>query len=117
MHRVLCFGGRTYEDMPALTIALDMVAAHLGALAVVHGGARGADDLAGAWARKRGVPLAIVPAPWDFYGKRAGTLRNSWMISLCQPTYAVGFPGGVGSANMASQCRAAGIPLWLPYAA
>lgn len=116
-HRVLCFGGRTFADAAAVDRVLSQLTPHPEFIqfAIIQGGARGADTLCAAWGKTHGHPVIEVAAPWETHGKRAGPLRNSWMIELCQPTYAVGFPGGPGSANMASQCRAAGVPLWLPF--
>lgn len=114
--RVLCFGGRDYRDATVIDRALSQLAAaqSFTQFAVIQGGARGADALCKAWGLKHGHPVLNLDAPWDFYGKKAGSLRNSWMLELCAPTYAVGFPGGPGSADMARQLRAAGVTIWFP---
>lgn len=115
VHRVLCFGGRQYTDAQRVDACLN----HFWTLIsgapfmVIHGGARGADTLCGEWARRRGLPVARVDANWDAHGKAAGSLRNTWMLEYLQPTYAIGFPGGPGSRNMAAQLKAAGVTLWL----
>lgn len=81
---------------------------------IIHGKARGADSLCGEWGKARGVPVIEVPAQWGFYRNAAGPMRNGWMLEILSPTYAIGFPGGSGTADMTERLRAAGVPLWLP---
>lgn len=114
--RVLCFGGREYADEAAVDNALSIMWRERcgSGMMIIHGGARGADSLAGAWGVAHGFPVVIVPAQWDRYAKAAGSLRNAWMLEL-QPWVAIGFPGGSGSRDMARQCAYRGIPVWHPY--
>lgn len=114
---VLFFGGRDYRDEALIAAALDALPGILptARFGVVHGGARGADSLAGMLAAKRGLPVIVVNANWDYYGRQqAGPIRNEWMLEFCNPVYAVGFPGGRGTADMNAQCEARGIPVWKP---
>jgi len=116
--RVLCFGGRDYGDAGAVNAALDLLMQErhpLRGAAIVHGDARGADRLAGEWGRRHGMPVIVVPANWTYYKLKAGSLRNQWMLDFCQPTYAVRFPGGIGTAHMSRLLEAAGVPVWEPY--
>lgn len=114
MHKVLCFGGRDYVDHAMVDQCLTALRQILGDFAIINGGARGADSLCAAWGRANGLPVITVDANWTFYDKRAGHLRNGWMLELCGPTYAVGFAGGRGTADMAAKVRAAGVTLWEP---
>lgn len=116
-HRVLCFGGRAFVDTRMVDRALSQLPTILGGapFAIVHGGARGADTLCGEWAKARGIPVARVDADWDFYGKKAGPIRNQWMLEFFQPTYAIGFPGGVGTRDMQLRLDQAKVPLWLVH--
>lgn len=106
---VLACGGRDYNG-PVDCLA--QIAAGIDVL--VHGGAKGADTLAGQWAQARGIHTARVDALWKSYPKAAGPLRNSVMLKL-GVQYCVAFPGGAGTRNMVEQCKAAGIPVWQPY--
>ena len=107
---VLVCGGRDFSDRDLMHKTLDCLAARPhGVRAVVHGGAPGADSLAGEWARARGRPEIRVPANWDWYGRRAGTLRNTWMLDFCIVCHVVAFPGGNGTANMVAKARRCGI--------
>lgn len=78
---------------------------------LVHGGSDGADNLAHQWAIKRGTPVIVVQANWDYYGKGAGPVRNAWMLRYIKVTRVVAFPGGRGTANMVKLAREAGIPV------
>lgn len=116
-HRVLCFGGRDY--LGPVDPYLSQLPTLLGEFCIIHGDARGADRGCGEWARRQGICEIRVPAPWDFYkamGRTggAGPTRNQWMLDFCMPTYAVGFPGGAGTADMARRLKAAGVTLWQP---
>lgn len=116
LHRVLCFGGRDFSDMGRIDAALSLLPGVLGVpeFAIIHGNARGADKLCGAWGKRRGFCVIAVDANWDFYRLRAGPVRNDWMMVYCMPTYAVGFPGGSGTADMGERLRRAGVPTWWP---
>lgn len=80
---------------------------------VVHGGARGADTLAGEAVRDYSwVNVEVYPADWEKYGKRAGYLRNAQMADL-EPDVCLAFfktgAGNKGTQMMADLCRKRGI--------
>lgn len=108
---LLVTGGRTFDDYTRVACALNSMYSHQPAFAVVQGGARGADALAHRWCLSTGVPCIAVPANWDYYGKRAGGLRNQWMLDYLPIAYVVAFPGGPGTADMVRRARAAGVPV------
>lgn len=112
--RILVFGGRDFVDREFVFACLDRVMAKRRVDAVVHGCARGADSLGGAWAKRHGIEEARFPADWDSYGKRAGHIRNQRMIDEGHLDGAVGFPGGRGTADMIARLERARIPTWLP---
>jgi len=51
---------------------------------VIHGGAAGADALAGRWANEHGVTCIVVPALWGSLGTRAGSVRNIQMLEIAR---------------------------------
>src|SRR5262249_8791901 len=53
-----------------------------GGTVVITGGAPGADTIAWEVARALGHRNVRMDAPWDAYGKRAGPIRNGWMLHL-----------------------------------
>ena len=110
--KVLVCGGRYYADAATLHRALDGLKAH-GVDMVIHGGAKGADWLAGQWAARNGIHQAVVPALWHVHGKAAGMIRNRAMLTL-QPDMVVAFPGGAGTAGMVNEARRAGVVVWEP---
>lgn len=68
--------------------------------AIIQGGAYGVDRAARDWARREGVCCITVDAAWSAYGKRAGPMRNKWMLQHCSPDLVLAFPGGTGTASM-----------------
>lgn len=129
MTRLLVFGGRDYRDIRRVQEVLDAAIERLGLTVVVHGAAPGADSLAAEWAASRGMPDDPYPADWfDLshpnarikrrrdglkYDASAGVRRNQKMLDEGRPDVAIGFPGGKGTRDMLSRCRAAEIPVYL----
>lgn len=103
--RVLVCGGRDYANKAAVWRELDVRGVGL----VIQGDAQGADALARRWADTFGVPCLSFPAAWFFHGKRAGPIRNAWMLQFGRPDLVLAFPGGRGTADMVKQARAAGV--------
>lgn len=100
---VLVTGGRQYTGSVDILSNYDISI-------LVHGGATGADSLADAWCVERGIPTARVNANWDFYGKKAGFIRNKSMLIL-RPNLCIAFPGGNGTKNMVELCKIKKIPI------
>lgn len=67
---------------------------------IISGGARGADTLGVTYARNRKMQLIIMPADWNYYGKKAGYIRNKEM-AMCA-THCIVFWDGIskGSKHM-----------------
>ena len=103
----LVCGGRDFKDRKLLFSTLDGMEIEC----VIHGGAVGADSLAGEWALARKVPEIIVPAQWNGYGKSAGPIRNGWMLKFTKVNHVVAFPGGRGTNDMILRAEKAGIQL------
>jgi hypothetical protein len=110
MHVLVC-GGRDYADVGALNEALDALHRERAVTLLIHGAARGADSLAAAWARSRGIPTLAFPANWKKDGKAAGFVRNARMLRDGRPDLVVAFPGGKGTAHMVRLARDAGVPV------
>jgi len=107
MNVILVCGGRDFRDRKLLNATLDAMEIDC----IVHGGADGADNLAGEWAIARKLPEIIIPAQWNGFGKSAGPVRNGWMLKFTRVNHVVAFPGGRGTANMIQQTEKAGIQL------
>ena len=109
---VLVTGGRDYADRAHVFSTLDNIRTYKPGMCVVQGNARGADAHAVAWCKKNGVPCFSCDAHWDYYGNRAGGLRNGWMLDYMDVDVCVAFPGGTGTANMVRKANEAGIQIY-----
>lgn len=122
--RILVCGGRHYgtrttedgytapniQEIESLNSVLDsLLSIYEGNILIIHGVAKGADSLAGAWATKNSVEQLKYPAQWSKYGKAAGFLRNTEMLELGKPDLVVAFPGGTGTDMMCKIASAAGV--------
>lgn len=124
LKRVLVCGGRDYADYYYLAEVLDDLCEERGwttepdelgnwlpKVHIISGKARGADTLAIDWAVTRYCSWSEYPADWKQHGKRAGPIRNQNMLDHGKPDIVVAFPGGVGTRDMVSRARKAGIEL------
>lgn len=109
---ILVCGGRKYNDLKRLEAVLDDTFKLYPSALILQGGAPGADFLAAKHAAARGFPVATVPANWDVYDRRAGTLRNEWMLFYFQVELVIAFPGGNGTANMVKLAKQKDIRVW-----
>lgn len=110
--RVLVCGGRDYTDTETVYCTLDRIHKNEQIDIVIEGNARGADRIAGYWARRNKIDNLKFKADWakPGYGKAAGPIRNQQMIDEGKPDYWIAFPGGRGTADMVKRLKAAGIP-------
>lgn len=76
---------------------------------VISGGARGADKLGEQWACRNTVPLTVVYADWDRYGKRAGYLRNEEMAEQGEALIALWDYQSRGTRNMIDIAKRKGL--------
>ena len=119
---VLVCGGRDFQDYRSVEDELDLLQPDR----IIHGAARGADSLAGRYARDNRVECREFPAVWrpadgrdpetgrplrKGYNPRAGFQRNDQMLRDGRPDLVVAFPGGRGTAHMAWRTRMVGCDL------
>jgi hypothetical protein len=95
MSKVIVTGGRDFNDREAVFTILDILNPDM----VIHGGANGADYLAGEWAKIRRKICTIYYADWDKNGRAAGPIRNSDMLKANRDAKVVAFKGGTGTAH------------------
>ena len=111
--KILVCGGRDYRDKGKVFTLLSAI--HRGRngpiIAVIHGGADGADAFAQQWARWKAVPEKTYRAEWEKYGRCVGLLRNAEMLRKELPDLVLAFPGGRGTADM-TMPAAAGVQSW-----
>ena len=94
---IIVTGGRNYNNKSFLFKALSDIHKYNNIDMLVNGGAKGADDLSSEWAIENHVPLKIVNAEWDKYGKSAGMKRNRLMLVRYPEATVVDFKGGNGT--------------------
>jgi hypothetical protein len=106
--KVLITGGRDFEDEDLLQQILGRLHSATPFSCLIHGAAKGADQLAGKWATENGVEAIACPADWKRHGRGAGPTRNKQMLEDHKPDLVVAFPGGKGTANMVALAQKAG---------
>lgn len=109
--RVVVTGGRYYRDMAVVEWALDGIHKRYTIESIAHGGARGADALAGAWAKQNGVLVTVYEADWSV-GRRGGPQRNRRMLDAESPDIVVSFKGNDGTLDCCLAADERGIPVW-----
>jgi hypothetical protein len=86
--RILICGDRNYKDWLKIQDYLNTISR---TTIIIHGGARGADSLAGNLATSLKMKVIKLQAEWDKYGKAAGILRNQQMLDEEHPDLVVYF--------------------------
>lgn len=107
--KVLVCGGRNFINVKLLYKELDALHEQYHFDSLIHGDAAGADTLAKHWARSRDIPSKAYPADWNQYKKAAGPIRNSQMLSEGKPDIVIAFKGSIGTADMVSKAKRAGV--------
>lgn len=108
--KVVVCGGRDFTDESRIWNGLEYFEETEGKIvSLAHGGAGGADSLAGEWARMNRVPCCVFRARWKLEGKKAGPLRNQRMLDHFKPDCVVAFDGGRGTADMVRRAEAEGV--------
>lgn len=109
--RLLVCGSRTWKDAESILRAIDGLSP--APTLLIHGGARGADQLAAKAATKRGIPIRCFMADWEQYGRSAGRIRNLEMLELGRPDRVIAFWDGSsrGTAHMIHLAQVAGLPV------
>jgi hypothetical protein len=64
---------------------------------IVSGGAKGADTLAREYSLENKIPFEEYHADWNTYGKKAGPIRNTQIVNLCN--YILAFPSKKGKGT------------------
>jgi len=111
---IIIAGGRNYEftadDYQWLNTWWSERRAEGKHLAILTGGATGADNYGRHWAQAYLLMAIEEKADWKKYGKKAGPLRNQKMVDRADGI--ILFPGGVGTTDVATRAREKGIRIW-----
>jgi hypothetical protein len=112
MRRVLITGSRDWESWETIFDALDKLKEAIGDFILVHGGARGADEMSGIWATRNGIQTEVHPADWKKNPRGAGMIRNAEMVKAgADMTLAFIKNGSNGATKCAALAEKAGIPV------
>lgn len=110
--KVLVTGSRNWTDERAIYDALDRYHGEDERIeAIIEGGATGADRIARKWGNGRGLPVLTIEANWDFYDRKAGPIRNGWLLKYGQPDLVLAFPmpDSRGTWDTVKKAMAAGV--------
>ena len=107
--RMLVCGGRDYDDDAAVHTELTRFHWRVPIVVLIHGGVSGAGLAAEAWARRNGIDVVRYPPNWERFGKKAESLRNSFMLADSRPDFVLAFPGGPHTADLVEKAMAAGV--------
>lgn len=112
--RILICGDRNWTDVDRIKRALLRLGPRRNDT-IIHGGARGADRIAGALGKVFGMRVKEFPAQWKLYGKAAGPIRNAQMLEEGNPDVVWAchdyLDRSVGTADMVRKARKAGVPV------
>lgn len=88
--KIAIVGSRTFNDYDKLKNFIQQVCRleELDPLAVISGGAKGADTLAAQYARENNLELVVFIPDWDKFGRSAGFKRNIDIIDNCDVCFA-----------------------------
>ncbi len=110
--KIIICGGREYKDSAYIWRQLGLYHERFGITEEVDGDCRGADRIGGAWAEYYDIPRTPCPVTtedWDTHGKKAGNMRNQYMLETHRPDVVLAFPGGPGTSHMKKISKKAGV--------
>lgn len=113
--KVLVCGGRKFSDRDLLYKVLNVIHNGVkgGITTIIHGGATGADSIAGDWSvNVLKKEAEVYLANWNMHKTAAGPIRNRKMLKEGKPDLVVAFPGGSGTADMIKIVVAAGLKVF-----
>jgi hypothetical protein len=113
--RLLITGDRNWKDESSICSVIDMFAEIYPDLEVIHGGANGADSIAGDLAEFREIKVLVFRADWSKYGRAAGPIRNQQMLDEAKPNMVYAFHPDLknsrGTLDMVKRARKANLPV------
>lgn len=98
--KLIIAGSRNFTNYAKAKAYLDAMIRVYEVTEVISGGARGADSLGEKWAWEKDIPLVVVRADWQRFGKRAGMVRNQLMALQADAVIVFWDGNSRGSSNM-----------------
>lgn len=94
-------GSRSFNDY----YLMDSVLQRYPIEEVISGTAAGADTLGELWAQNNGIPVRRMPANWNTYGAKAGSLRNEDMLEEADKVVLFWDSNSPGTRHMLERSR------------
>ena len=116
--QILICGSRHWSDREAIEKALQQALEYLPKedLTIMHGWAKGADQIAEDLSNEYHIGIRGYPADWEKHGKAAGPLRNQEMIDA-GPDVVLAFTYNLeeakGTKDTVTRARKANIPVFV----
>lgn len=98
--KILVCGDRHYSRASFIRARLNRIPR---LAVIIHGGAKGADTLAGEIAKELGFTVVPIYAEWDKYGRIAGPIRNRKMLDL-KPELVIAFHDDIENSKGTKDC-------------
>lgn len=109
--RLILAGGRHLDDAALIRRALSRAHSLHPLTVLIHGGTGTLGATADDWAREMRLHLVRYPANWRAFGKRAGAIRNAFMLEDSRPDMLLALPGGTDTADLVALAHNAGLPV------
>lgn len=107
--RVIVAGTRTFADYALLENKLDRLLSGKENVQIISGGAFGADALGEKYAKDRNLPLVVILADWNAFGRSAGPIRNRKMAEQADALVAFWDGRSKGTKNMIDTANKLGL--------
>lgn len=105
--KLLVTGSRNIDDMSYVFSCLLKIMQVFDFDTIIEGDAIGVDRLAGLFAVSHGMKLITRKPEWRRYGKRAGLIRNTEMVILCDKGIAIWDGKSRGTKHCINELRKA----------
>jgi len=103
-HKILICGDRNWTDeSPIQKLLLVQLILSENKLAIITGGANGADKIAEKHSKMLNIPCQVFIADWNKYGRSAGPIRNRLMLDE-KPEEVFAFHNDIKSSKGTKDC-------------
>ena len=118
MKKIAIVGSRNFNDFDLMNRVvfqdyIEKNSLYAEDVMVISGGAKGADKLAEKLAQLRGYKLVVFKADWNKYGKKAGMIRNGYIIENADVVFAFWDKKSSGTANSIQRAISLGKELYV----
>ena len=104
---IAVIGSRTFQDQTLLNQVLSKAFSKDDTL--ISGGAKGADQLAETWARRKGITCRIFKPDWQRHSRSAGFKRNHTIIAHADKVIAFWDGQSKGTAHSIEMAKKKGL--------